>query len=42
MKHNNVIPNGHFHKDWQSYVRSWFNQPGRKKRRRTARVEKYV
>jgi len=35
VKHNNVIPNGHFKKDWQNYVRTWFNQPARKKRRRT-------
>merc|ERR1712062_909655 len=42
MKHNNVIPNGHFHKHWQNYVRTWFNQPGRKKRRRIARQKKAV
>jgi len=40
VKHNNVIPNGHFKKDWQSYVRTWFNQPARKKRRRTVRQKK--
>lgn len=40
MKHNNVIPNGHFHKDWQNRVRTWFNQPMRKKRRRAARSAK--
>ncbi|XP_057291585.1 60S ribosomal protein L13-like [Hydractinia symbiolongicarpus] len=40
MKHNNILPNGHFHKDWQNYVRTWFNQPGRKKRRRVARQKK--
>lgn len=34
VKHNNVVPNGHFKKDWQNYVRTWFNQPARKKRRR--------
>ncbi|CAH1269564.1 large ribosomal subunit protein eL13-like [Branchiostoma lanceolatum] len=39
-KHNNVIPNGHFHKDWQNRVRTWFNQPARKIRRRRSRVEK--
>ncbi|KAH7307055.1 hypothetical protein KP509_22G044100 [Ceratopteris richardii] len=42
MKHNNVVPNGHFKKDWQSYVRTWFNQPARKKRRRLARQKKAV
>eukprot|EP00112_Aurelia_sp_Birch-Aquarium-sp1_P017601 Seg4095.3 transcript_id=Seg4095.3/GoldUCD/mRNA.D3Y31 product="60S ribosomal protein L13" pseudo=true protein_id=Seg4095.3/GoldUCD/D3Y31 len=40
MKHNNVIPNSHFHKHWQNYVKTWFNQPGRKKRRRVARQKK--
>lgn len=33
VKHNNVIPNQHFKKKWQFYVRTWFNQPARKKRR---------
>merc|ERR1719318_1499661 len=36
MKHNNVLPNGHFGKHWQNYVKTWFNQPGRKKRRPVA------
>ena len=39
-KRNNIIPNGHFHKDWQRMVRTWFNQPMRKKRRRMNRVKK--
>jgi large subunit ribosomal protein L13e len=39
-KHNNMIHNNHFHKDWQRYVKTWFNQPGRKKRRRQERVKK--
>ncbi|KAM7513906.1 hypothetical protein LguiA_003489 [Lonicera macranthoides] len=42
MKHNNVIPNGHFKKHWQNYVRTWFNQPARKTRRRVARQKKAV
>eukprot|EP00246_Nothoceros_aenigmaticus_P006602 TRINITY_DN195_c0_g2_i1.p1 TRINITY_DN195_c0_g2~~TRINITY_DN195_c0_g2_i1.p1 ORF type:complete len:207 (+),score=35.21 TRINITY_DN195_c0_g2_i1:50-670(+) len=42
MKHNNVVPNGHFKKDWQKYVRTWFNQPARKKKRRVARQRKAV
>lgn len=37
VKHNNVVPNGHFHKHWMSYVKTWFNQAGRKQRRRAAR-----
>lgn len=40
MKHNNQLPNGHFRKHWQVRVRTWLNQAGRKKRRRTARIEK--
>ncbi|MCI3325507.1 60S ribosomal protein L13, partial [Escherichia coli] len=39
-KRNNLIPNGHFHKDWQHMVRTWFNQPMRKKRRRLNRTKK--
>jgi len=37
---NNVIPNGHFHKDWQGLVKTWFDQAARKKRRREARNSK--
>jgi len=40
VKHNNQVPNAHFHKKWQFYVKTWFNQPGRKLRRRKARAEK--
>lgn len=39
-KRNNMIPNGHFHKDWQRYVKTWFNQPMRKKRRHLNRIKK--
>jgi len=39
-KGNQVIPNGHFHKDWQRYVKTWFNQPARKIRRRQNRIAK--
>lgn len=39
-KGNNVIPNGHFHKDWQRLVKTWFDQPARKIRRRQNRVQK--
>ncbi|KAI3834555.1 hypothetical protein MKX03_004236 [Papaver bracteatum] len=42
VKHNNVIPNGHFKKHWQNYVKTWFNQPARKTRRRVARQKKAV
>ncbi|XP_014670713.1 PREDICTED: 60S ribosomal protein L13-like [Priapulus caudatus] len=40
LKRNNIICNGHFHKDWQRYVKTWFNQPARKQRRHTSRVKK--
>ncbi|KAF1814761.1 60S ribosomal protein L13 [Eremomyces bilateralis CBS 781.70] len=40
IKHNNAVPNNHFRKDWQRRVRTHFDQPGRKTRRRQARVEK--
>lgn len=39
-KHNNMIHNNHFHKQWQNYVRTWFDQPGRKKRKRVARIKR--
>jgi len=37
---NNVLHGNHFRKDWQRRVRTWFDQPGRKLRRRNARVAK--
>eukprot|EP00158_Paraphelidium_tribonemae_P000670 Partr_v1_DN23129_c0_g1_i1_m43907 putative 60S ribosomal protein L13 len=40
MKHNNVLPNQHFRKDWQRRVKTWFNQPGKKESRRIARSKK--
>jgi len=39
-KRNNMIFNGHFHKKWQNYVKTWFNQPARKQRRHNNRVSK--
>ena len=39
-KRNNIIPNAHFHKDWQNRVKTWFNQPARKHRRHQTRVKK--
>mmetsp|Transcript_9192 Transcript_9192/g.18710 ORF Transcript_9192/g.18710 Transcript_9192/m.18710 type:complete len:208 (-) Transcript_9192:842-1465(-) len=39
-RHNNMIPNNHFRKEWQLRVRTWFDQPMRKKRRREARKAK--
>ncbi|EPQ60559.1 60S ribosomal protein L13 [Gloeophyllum trabeum ATCC 11539] len=40
FRHNNVLHDNHFRKDWQRRVRTWFNQPGRKLRRRNARKTK--
>lgn len=37
---NNVLHGNHFRKDWQRHVKTWFNQPGRKLRRRNARKAK--
>jgi large subunit ribosomal protein L13e len=35
-----VLHNNHFRKDWQRRVRTWFDQSGRKLRRRNARKAK--
>ncbi|TFK77163.1 ribosomal protein L13e [Pluteus cervinus] len=40
FRHNNVLHANHFRKDWQRRVRTWFDQPGRKLRRRNARKAK--
>jgi len=41
MKHNNQIHSVRkFRKYWQKYVKTWHNQPARKKARRTARAVK--
>ncbi|PKI82796.1 60S ribosomal protein L13 [Malassezia vespertilionis] len=40
FRHNNILFNNHFHKDWQRRVRVWFDQPGAKKSRRNARSAK--
>eukprot|EP00657_Telonema_sp_P-1_P012605 TRINITY_DN926_c0_g1_i1.p1 TRINITY_DN926_c0_g1~~TRINITY_DN926_c0_g1_i1.p1 ORF type:complete len:215 (-),score=89.30 TRINITY_DN926_c0_g1_i1:58-702(-) len=40
MKHNNMIAQEHFHKYWQRYVKTWFDQPAKKKARRMARQAK--
>jgi large subunit ribosomal protein L13e len=37
---NNALHGNHFRKDWQRHVKTWFNQPGRKLRRRNARKAK--
>jgi len=40
IKHNNRIQKNHFRKQWQERVRTHFDQPGRKLRRRNARLAK--
>ena len=40
VRHNNVIPNQHFHKDWARRVKTWFQQPIQKKIRAQKRKEK--
>jgi len=39
-KHNTVIPNVHFHKYWERHIKTWFNQPANKLRRRNKRAAK--
>ena len=41
-KRNGVVPNGHFHKDWQNRVNCFFDQPAKKKARRVARTKKFA
>ncbi|KAJ9118160.1 hypothetical protein QFC22_004064 [Naganishia vaughanmartiniae] len=41
VKHNNTLAKcGNFRKNWQERVKTWFDQPGRKHRRRSARQTK--
>mmetsp|Transcript_11881 Transcript_11881/g.16104 ORF Transcript_11881/g.16104 Transcript_11881/m.16104 type:complete len:213 (+) Transcript_11881:52-690(+) len=42
VKGNTEVPHQHFKKDWQNRVKTWFNQPARKLRRRKARAAKAV
>eukprot|EP01036_Dinobryon_divergens_P033418 gene33418-43198_t len=37
VKHNNVVPNQHFHKKWARRVKTWLDQPAQKKIRRERR-----
>ena len=39
-KHNNPIPNAHFHKQWQRRVATWFDQAPKARKRRALRQEK--
>ncbi|BEJ04826.1 hypothetical protein CcaverHIS641_0206430 [Cutaneotrichosporon cavernicola] len=40
VKHNNQLPKNHFRKDWDRRVKTWFDQPAKKKSRRVARSKK--
>lgn len=40
MRHNNALPNSYLRKHWQNRVKTWFEQPARKKRRQLARKAK--
>lgn len=37
---NDIVHKNHFRKKWQFMVRTWFNQPARKRRRQQARIDK--
>ncbi|AFP65271.1 60S ribosomal protein L13 (nucleomorph) [Chroomonas mesostigmatica CCMP1168] len=37
VKHNNAIPKAHFKKNWQRFVKTWFNQPAKKSKRKLNR-----
>nr|CAX77649.1 putative ribosomal protein L13 [Schistosoma japonicum] len=37
---NDILRNNHFRKKWQFMIKTWFNQPARKERRRKARKAK--
>ena len=37
VRHNNVVPNQHFHKKWQTRVKTWLGQAVQKKVRRDKR-----
>jgi large subunit ribosomal protein L13e len=38
MGFSSMLPNVHLNKDWQEKVKTFFNQPGKKLRRRKIRV----
>ena len=40
VRHNNMLHNVHLKFDWADKVKTWYNQPGRKKRRRLLRKSK--
>jgi large subunit ribosomal protein L13e len=40
VRHNNELVSVHLRKDWEHFVRAWFNQPARKRRRYQTRINK--
>ena len=40
VRHNNMLHNVHLKFHWADKVKTWFNQPGRKSRRRRLRLKK--
>jgi len=42
VKHNNRLVKNHFKKDWERHVKTWFDQPAKKLKRRKKRHEKAV
>jgi len=40
VKHNNALVKNHFRKDWEQHIKTWFQQPARKVKRRLRRKEK--
>ena len=40
VKHNNALPNVHLRKHWGKFVRTWFNQPAKKRKRYNVRKTK--
>ena len=40
VKHNNAITHSHFKKDWEKFVKTWFDQPAKKLKRHKKRAEK--
>lgn len=40
VRHNNMIPNAHFHKNWRRHLRFNFKQPFSKRKREQRRIKK--
>jgi len=40
VKHNNRLIKSHFRKDWERHIKTWFNQPARKLKRRIKRQKR--